>query len=199
MFRWFDIREPDEVRTLRPETTPPRPRNWTWRILFTVGLLVGLFLLVSLLPRLAHRDPAFAIDACDQADREVWSSVQHFEVMGPGVIDGVAGCSADRVTREPVEVIFDHYESALRAGGWMILDRTEPDPAATAPADPPTDGYGNLVQELVVGTLTATKDDYAITVAYDYSWSPTGSLESPGWHRRARFSVAIAPESPAGS
>lgn len=23
---------------MRPETTPPRPRNWTWRILFTAGL-----------------------------------------------------------------------------------------------------------------------------------------------------------------
>lgn len=197
MFRWFDMREPDEVRTMRPETTPPRPQNWTWRILFTIGLLVGLYVLVSFLPRLAHRGPALGIEACDEADREVWASIEHFELMGAGVIDGVAGCSASRVTREPVGDILDHYESVLRAGGWAILDRTEPEPATTPPAEPPTDTFGNLVDRLVVGTLTAAKDGYAITVAYDYSWSPTGALESPGWHRRAGFSVAIAPDPPA--
>jgi hypothetical protein len=194
MYRWFGTEEPDEVRRLRPETTPPRPRTWTARILFTVGVLGLLVLVVLFLPFVFPREVRLG-PSCGTRDREVWDSIDHFVRLPPAAVEGVDGCSAERTTDATAIEVLDHYQAALVSEGWTIVDRDVPHPSITPPAEPSFDRGGGLISPVVAGSISATRDGYIVTVVYVYDWvtreDPAPSL---GWDRAASFSVDVAAE-----
>lgn len=167
MYRAFLPVEPDEVRELRPETTPPRPRRLLARVVFSVVVVVGLLGVIQLLSRSSGGSP------CSDQQQAAWDAIDHFAALAPG--DGqLPGCAASFETDADARTVLDHYQDTLVAQGWTITSRQDPTAGLPTPTPPTSDDPSALAVPRLNGSLVAERDGLELLVDQDVGWAIRG-------------------------
>lgn len=164
---------------------------------FAIGL--ALIAVVALMPFILFAAGYLFADLldppCTEDDQVAWASVEHYVDLQPRGVSGEgAGCSASFTTNAPARRVLDHYEAALTAQGWSILERQDLDPSGTPPAGPPSDAGVPVEMEAMPSLLRATRGAYQFSLTYEVGW--TGEELADGevdWSVRPMVMVRVFP------
>lgn len=183
MIRSFLPVEPDEVRDLRPETTPPRPRSLLGRATLTVAVIIGLVGVITLFSLFSFGD------ACGGAQDGAWGSIQQHPALQRQE-PGLPGCSRTFTTDAPAAEIIDYYASMLTAQGWSIVERDDPATMSAQPSAPPAGEPEPSADPAWSGALSATRDDVELSVVHDVGWAT--QQDGYGWELRGTVYMILS-------